>query len=165
MKKLSVDGDPGNLSTIDGSKVDWSDFQGNIRFDALQLTGHSFGAATLFSLLSHEPPEGFSPLPATHALFLDPWLEPFEKLGIVQTGKNAHIKKVILHSEGFTLWTSHMAQVVELAKEWGNIPVYTIGTVCSPVTIQIRVLTLELRSTGDTPELLGLYCRLTQVPH
>ena len=165
MKKLSIDGDPGNLSTIDGSKVDWSGFQGNIGFDALQLTGHSFGAATLFSLLSHEPPEGFAPLPATHALFLDPWLEPFEKLGLIQMGKNSHIKKVILHSEGFTLWTSHMAQVVEVAKNWGNVPIYTTGTVCSPVKIQIRVLTVELRSAGNAPELFRLYRALTQVFH
>ena len=127
LKKLSVDGDHRNLSTIDDSEVDWSDFQGKIRFDALQLTGHSFGAATLFSLLSHEPPDGFAPLPVTHALFLDPWLEPFEKLSLVQAGKNSQVKKVILHSEGFTLWRSHMAQVVGIAKDWGNVPIYTIG--------------------------------------
>ena len=104
----------------------------------MQLTGHSFGATTLFSLLSSEPPEGFALLPATHALFLDPWLEPFEKLGLVQAGKNARIKKAILHSEGFTLWTNHMAQVVGVAEDWGNAPIYTIGTVCSPVRVQIH---------------------------
>ena len=130
----------------------------------MQLTGHSFGAATLFSLLSHEPPEGFTPLPATHALFLDPWLEPFEKLGLAQAGKNAHIKKVILHSEGFTLWINHMAQVVEVAKDWGNVPIYTIGTARSPVATQIHILTLEISSPGNTPELFRLHCTLTQVP-
>jgi platelet-activating factor acetylhydrolase len=129
LKKLSVDGDRGGLSTIDDSDVDWSDFEGKIKFDALQLTGHSFGATTLFSLLSHEPTEGFAPLPATHALFLDPWLEPFEGLVPVQTGKNAQVKKVVLHSEGFTLWRKHMAQLVEVAKDWGNMPIYTIGTI------------------------------------
>ena len=165
LKKLSVDGDPGNLSTIDDSDVDWSDFQRNIGFDTLQLAGHSFGTATLFSLLSHEPPEGFAPLPVSHALFLDPWLEPFEKLSLVQTGNNTHIKKVILHSEGFTLWKSHMPQVVEVAKDWGNVPIYTIGTVCSPVTIQIHILTLALCSPCNTPEFLRLYRTLTQVPH
>jgi len=165
LKNLSIDGDPGNLSTIDGSDVDWPDFQGTIGFDAMQLTGHSFGAATLFSLLSHEPPEGFAPLPATHALFLDPWLEPFENSSIVQASNSAHIKKIILHSEGFTLWKSHMAQMVEVAKDWGNVPIYTIGTVCSPVPIQIHILTLELCSPGNTPKLLRLYRTSTQVPH
>ena len=128
-KKLSLNGDRGNLSTIDDSDVDWSDFRGKIGFDALQLTGHSFGAATLFSLLSHEPVEGFAPLPVTHALFLDPWLEPFEKPGPIQASKNAQVKKVVLHSEGFTLWREHMAQMTEVAKDWGNVPIYTIGTV------------------------------------
>ena len=131
LKKLSVDGDRGGLSTIDDSEMDWSDFQGKIGFDTLQLTGHSFGAATLFSLLSHEPTEGFAPLPVTHALFLDPWLEPFEKLGPVQASKNAQVKKVVLHSEMFTLWREHMAQMVDVAKDWGNVPIYTIGTICS----------------------------------
>ena len=164
LKKLSVNGDCGNLSTIDDSKVDWSDFHGKFGFGALQLTGHSFGAATLFSLLSHEPAEGFAPLPVTHALFLDPWLEPFEEPGPVQATENAHVKKVILHSEGFTLWRSHMARVVELSKDWGNTPIYTIGTVCSITTSKIRVLTLKPRSPCNTPELLGLYRGLTQAP-
>jgi len=75
--------------------------------------------------------EGFAPLLVTHALFLDPWLEPFEKPGPVQARKNAQVKKVVLHSEGFTLWRGHMAQMVEVAKDWGNVPIYTIGTVYS----------------------------------
>lgn len=133
-KKLSVSGDRGCLSTIDGSELDWSDFRGKVGFDALQLTGHSFGAATLFSLLSHNPSEGFEPLPATHALFLDPWLEPFEEPGPVQVSQNARVKKLIIQSEGFTLWRGHMAQVTAVAKDWGNVPIYTIGTAGSFVT-------------------------------
>ena len=131
LKKLSVNGDCGSLSTMDDSEVDWSEFQGKIGFDTLQLTGHSFGASTLFSLLSHEPTEGFAPLPVTHALLLDPWLEPFEKSAPVQASRNVQVKKVIFHSEGFTLWRKHMAQVLEVAKDWGNVPIYTIGTICS----------------------------------
>lgn len=127
LKKLSVDGDLGNLSAIDDSDLDWSDFRGKIGFNTLQLTGHSFGAATLFSLLSHEPSEGFEPLPVTHALFLDPWLEPFEESGPIQANVNAQVKKVILHSEGFTLWRGHMAQVIEVAEAWGNVPIYTVA--------------------------------------
>jgi platelet-activating factor acetylhydrolase len=156
LKKLSVDGDRGSLSTIDDSDVDWSDFRGKIGFDTLQLTGHSFGAATLFSLLSHEPTEGFAPLPVTHALFLDPWLEPFEKSDPVQANENAHVKKIVLHSEGFTLWKEHMIQMAEVAKDWGNVPIYTIGVVYSVVIFQIRVLTLESRSPHQSPEFLRL---------
>lgn len=129
LKKLSVDGDPGNLSTIDDSDLDWSGFRGKIGFNTLQLTGHSFGATTLFSLLSHEPSEGFEPFPVTHALFLDPWLEPFEEPSPIQANANAQVKKAILHSEGFTLWRNHMAQVIEVAKAWGNVPIYTVGTI------------------------------------
>jgi platelet-activating factor acetylhydrolase len=165
LKKLSVDGDCGKLSTIDDSEVDWSDFRGKIGFETLQLTGHSFGAATLFSLLSHEPPEGFAPLPVTHALFLDPWLEPFEKPGPVQASQNAQVKKVVLHSEGFTLWRDHMAQMVEVAKDWGNVPIYTIGTVPPVVIFQVDILTLGSRSPRNTPELLGLSCALTQASY
>lgn len=165
LKKLSADGDRGNLSTIDDSKVDWSDFQGKIGFDALQLTGHSFGAATLLSLLSDEPTEGFAPLPVTHALLLDPWLEPFEKPGPVQASENAQVKKVILHSEEFTLWRDHMAQVVEVAKDWGNVPIYTIGTIYPVFISQMNILTPESRSPRNTPELLGLSCNLTQALH
>ena len=164
LKKLSVDGDRGDLSTIDDSEVDWSDFQGKIGFDTLQLTGHSFGAATLFSLLSHEPMEGFAPLPVTHALFLDPWLEPFEKPGPIQASKNARVKKVVLHSEGFTLWRGHMTQMVEVAKDWGNVPIYTIGMIYSIFVFQISVLTFKEPSPCNASELLRLSCDLTQAP-
>ena len=156
LKKLSVDGNRGCLSTIDDSELDWSDFRGKIEFETLQLAGHSFGAATLFSLLSHEPSEGFEPLPVTRALFLDPWLEPFEKPGPIQASKNAQIKKVILHSEGWTLWRVHMAQMTEVAKDWGNVPIYTIGTASSAIALYTPVLTLVLSSSCNTPDLLGL---------
>lgn len=158
LKKLSVDGDRGNLSTIDDSELEWSDFRGKIGFDALQLTGHSFGAATLLSLLSHDPPEGFELLPVTHALFLDPWLEPFEKPGPVQASKNALVKKVVLNSEGFTLWKDHMAQLIELAEDWGNMPIYTIGMTDWVVarSVSSPYLTFGFPSPCNTPEFLGL---------
>lgn len=127
LKKLSVEGDRGGLSPVDDSNLDWSDFRGKIGFDAIQLTGHSFGAATVLSLLSHEPTEGFEPFPVTHALFLDPWLEPFGEPGPVQASNNSQVKKVILHSETFTTWKSHMVQMAEIAKDWGNVPIYTIA--------------------------------------
>ena len=158
LKKLSVDGDRGNLSTIDDSELEWSDFRGKIGFDTLQLTGHSFGAATLLSLLSHDPPEGFEPLPVTHALFLDPWLEPFEKPGPIQASKNALVKKVVLNSEGFTLWKDHMAQLIELAEDWGNMPIYTIGITDWVVarSVSSPYLTFGLSSPCNAPEFLGL---------
>lgn len=141
--------------------MDWSDFQGKLGFDTLQLVGHSFGAATLFSLLSHEPAEGFVPLPVTHALFLDPWLEPFEKPGPIQANKNAQVKKVVLQSEGFTLWRDHMVQLVGVAKDWGNVPIYTIGMICSFIP-QAHALTLNPSSPCNAPELLRLYRGFTQ---
>jgi len=148
LKKLSVNGERGDLSAIDGSEVDWSDFHGKIRFSALQLAGHSFGATTLFSLLSHQSTEGFAPLPpVTHALFLDPWLDPFEKPSPVQARRSAQVKKVVLHSEGLTLWKDHMVQMVEIAKDWGNMPIYTIGTVYS--------VFIYFRSTFSPPRHLA----------
>lgn len=100
--------------------VDWSDFQGKTGFDTLQLAGRSFGTTTLFFLVSHGPTEGFVLLPVTHALFLDPWLEQFEKPGPAQAGKNSRVKKVVLRSEGFALWREHMVQMVEVAR-LGNL--------------------------------------------
>ena len=162
LKKLSVDGDRRNLSTIDDSEVDWTDFRWKIGFSNLQLAGHSFGAATVFSLLSHEPAEGYAPLSVTHALFLDPWLEPFEEPGPIQTSKGARVKKVVLHSEGFTLWREHMTQMVKVAQEWGNVPIYTIGANYSVTILQIHILTLNACSPSSTQELLRLFCDLTQ---
>ncbi|KAF9779997.1 platelet-activating factor acetylhydrolase, isoform II-domain-containing protein [Thelephora terrestris] len=153
LKKLSVNGDRGNLSTIDNSELEWSDFRGNIGFDALQLTGHSFGAATLLSFLSHEPTKGFEPLPVTHALFLDPWLEPFEKPGPAQASRNALVRKVVLNSEGFTLWKDHMAQMIEVAKDWGNVSIYTIARATHQSFSDYKVLLPRL-FIGRNVELL-----------
>ena len=144
LKKLSVEGDRGSLSTIDDSELDWQDFRGKIGFDTLQITGHSFGGATLFSLLSQEPADGFAPLPVTHALFLDPWLEPFEKPDPIQATRNVHVKKVILNSEGWTLWREHTAHIVEVAKDWGNVPLYTIGMLDLAIALGHHILTTVL---------------------
>jgi len=153
LKKLSAYGDRGGLSTIDNNELDWSGFRGKIGFDTLQLTGHSFGAATLFSLLSHEPSEGFGPLPVTHALFLDPWLEPFEKPGPVQGSKQPRIKMAVLHSEGFTLWRDHMTQMTEVGKEWGDVPIYTIARATHQTFSDYNVILPRL-FTGKEIELL-----------
>ncbi|KZP24695.1 hypothetical protein FIBSPDRAFT_856902 [Athelia psychrophila] len=40
------------------------------------LTGHSFGGATVLSILANPPPEQHARIPTAHALALDPWLEP-----------------------------------------------------------------------------------------
>ncbi|KAG5648914.1 hypothetical protein DXG03_000263 [Asterophora parasitica] len=78
------------LGTIDNSQIDstsWSyvdptSGKGPVCFEAnVSLAGHSFGGCTVLSILSTEPPPKYLHIPATHALVLDPWLEPLATPG------------------------------------------------------------------------------------
>jgi len=98
--------------------------------ESVHLTGHSFGGATVLSILSQPPPSlpgmDFKPLPITRAIALDPWLEPLPTPGPapwqVETSLDASPRPVpkllLLNSEGFTLWEDHFAKLKELADIW-----------------------------------------------
>ncbi|BEJ12846.1 hypothetical protein CspHIS471_0300200 [Cutaneotrichosporon sp. HIS471] len=53
-----------------------SDLRDKVDVEDLQLTGHSFGGATILRLLQTSHP---SPLPVKRAVLLDPWMEPFTR--------------------------------------------------------------------------------------
>lgn len=127
-KKLVVDGDRGKLTSMDDTTVDWGSFHDKADFSSVQFIGHSFGGATLFHILSTPPVEGFSPLPISHALFLDPWLLPFPKPGPRPVDPESETKSLILHSEEFTLHKpGYFDLMLGVRPLWSNPPAYTIG--------------------------------------
>jgi len=127
-KKLVVDGDHGKLTSMDDVAIDWAAFHDKADLSSVQFVGHSFGGATLFHILSTPPDEGFSPLPISHALFLDPWLLPFPKPGPKPFNPEAKTKTLILHSEEFTLHKPGFFDLMLAVRPfWSNPPAYTIG--------------------------------------
>ena len=128
-KKLVVDGDRGKLTSMDDmTAIDWAAFHDRVDFSSVQFVGHSFGGATLFHILSTPPGEGFSPLPISHALFLDPWLLPFPKPGPKPFDPEAKTKTLILHSEEFTLHKPGFFDLMlGVRLFWSNPPAYTMG--------------------------------------
>ncbi|KAF5387725.1 hypothetical protein D9615_000551 [Tricholomella constricta] len=78
------------LETIDNSQIDYNSWsfvnpvsgRGPVCFDAnVTLAGHSFGGCTVLSILSTNPPPEYTRVPITHALILDPWLDPLPSPG------------------------------------------------------------------------------------
>ncbi|THH31303.1 hypothetical protein EUX98_g2880 [Antrodiella citrinella] len=92
--------------------------------ESVHLTGHSFGGATV------PPPTlagmEFDPLPVTHAISLDPWLEPLPSPGptpwqvekSIDASPRPVPKLLLLNSEGFTLWEDHFTRLKELTDVW-----------------------------------------------
>ncbi|EMD40879.1 hypothetical protein CERSUDRAFT_121514 [Gelatoporia subvermispora B] len=131
----------GGLYTIDGPSIPGEDIDGTfwrswlstgnpkVQFaQGLHLVGHSFGGATIFSILSNPPPQipgstsQFDALPISHALVLDPWLEPLPSPGSVpnhDATRGPHMPRIlIINSEAFTLWKTHFARLQELIQTW-----------------------------------------------
>ncbi|KAF8812247.1 hypothetical protein BYT27DRAFT_7132610 [Phlegmacium glaucopus] len=63
------------------------------------LTGHSFGGCTVLSLLSTRPLDGYSPIPISRAIILDPWLEPIPSPGPIPFSKHIPPNEVKLAPE------------------------------------------------------------------
>lgn len=82
------------------------------------------------SVLSNPPPalpgspgdKRLEALPLTHALVLDPWLEPLPSPGPaprVEATRGARASRVlIINSEEFTLWRDHFARLQGVVREW-----------------------------------------------
>ncbi|KAI0796861.1 platelet-activating factor acetylhydrolase [Abortiporus biennis] len=110
--------------TLDSSpKVN---FQSNIT-----LSGHSFGGATVFSILSQPPPTlhevAFDPLPVDHALVFDPWLDPLPSPGPSPLELKSSLSPssnvpnlLVLNSEGYTLWEDHFNRLREIVHTWST---------------------------------------------
>lgn len=125
LKEL-VNGNRGALSTLDDSSIDWSFLAGKVNFERVQLVGHSFGGATTCFLLSNPPPAGCEPLPVTHALLLDPWIQPFPSSSPAPCATYRNVKMAIINSEQYTLWRTHFERLQRVAKSWNDTPIYTI---------------------------------------
>ncbi|EIN10831.1 hypothetical protein PUNSTDRAFT_112632 [Punctularia strigosozonata HHB-11173 SS5] len=137
------------LRTIDGSRIDWASWYRKsdtnslpqVNCDDFVLTGHSFGGATVFSVLSHPPPspsilssdgsDAYQTLPIRSAVIQDPWLEPIPDPGPVpyqpRLGSSiATPKLLVLQSEGFTLWRTHFERLRKTVKHWKGGRVLTL---------------------------------------
>lgn len=85
-----------------------SEWKGRLDLKNLWALGHSFGGATSIELI-RRPDTIF-----THALVLDPWLEP-----VAKAGEGLPIQKplFVLNSEAFTIWRGNFNAVRHLVQE------------------------------------------------
>ncbi|KZO98201.1 hypothetical protein CALVIDRAFT_535777 [Calocera viscosa TUFC12733] len=118
-----VEGDSarGGLQSIDGSPVDWDMFVGTVRCDEdVVLSGHSFGGATIFHIISTPPPPGHDDIPISKSLVLDPWLDPLPTPGPEPRAGPPRPNLCVINSERFTLWKAHFGRMSEVVSSWRN---------------------------------------------
>ncbi|KIY49364.1 hypothetical protein FISHEDRAFT_12236, partial [Fistulina hepatica ATCC 64428] len=130
------------VETMDGHDIDpsWArrcDKVPSVKYDSdITLAGHSFGGCTVYSILSRKAPAGFTAMPITKALLLDPWLEPIPETpelcpfvddgcsdATTKTGRDFTIEKthprmLVINSEVFTLWKAHFARLRRVVEAW-----------------------------------------------
>jgi len=115
---MLINGQESDLKTISGQEFNFESWLGRVRCnEKVILAGHSFGAATLLSLLSSSPPNNYSLLPVSHALALDPWLEPLLLEGQLPPCRE-DIPICVINSEAFTVWKEHFPIVEQAIKDW-----------------------------------------------
>lgn len=130
-KQLIQDGYQGSshgLQSIDKNSIDWSSWSSDDDTKAVEcekdvlLAGHSFGGATVFTILSTDPPADISaPIPVHKALILDPWLEPIPSPGPCpppQGSGDALPQLLVINSEKFSLWKDHFARLIGVVQAW-----------------------------------------------
>lgn len=93
--------------TVD-ARAKLSDWKGRLDLNNLWALGHSFGGATSIELI-RRPDTIF-----THALVLDPWLEPVAKAG---QGPALQKPLFVINSEAFTIWRGNFDAVRQLVQE------------------------------------------------
>ncbi|KAI0050253.1 hypothetical protein FA95DRAFT_1536850 [Auriscalpium vulgare] len=134
-RDLVMKGERGGMRTLDDTPLDWPAWTGGEFVSCeenVSLVGHSFGGATVFSILSNHPPEGdnFPSIPVSHALALDPWLEPVSSPGpqpvSVEDSNYKHPKLLVINAEGFTLWEDHFKRVLDVVPAWVGSNIFTI---------------------------------------
>lgn len=127
-RSLVQTGERGNLQTMDELPFDWASWAGDwVRCDeGVSLVGHSFGGATVFAMLSPKG-EDVLPIPVSHGLVLDPWLEPLPSPGPApQHSSSEHFKLMAINAEGFTLWKEHFKRLEEVVSAWPESALLTI---------------------------------------
>jgi len=133
-RRLIRTGEHGDLRTMDDLAFDWASWGGDwVRYDnGVSLVGHSFGGATMLTILSDPSPKGEDDvnIPVSHGLVLDPWLDPLPSPGpVLSTDRQSPSmcpKLTVINSEGFTLWEDHFKRVEEMVPEWPGSTLLTI---------------------------------------
>lgn len=114
------------LKTIDDCSIEWSSWSDGSKTKFVEcdenvvLAGHSFGGATVLSILSNDPPNNQTPIRAHQALILDPWIEPLPVSGTYLTShyRENTLEMLIINSEPFTLWKDHFERLKDLVSSW-----------------------------------------------
>lgn len=145
----------------------------------ITLIGHSFGGATVLSLLSRPPPtlamHELQPLPTKIAIALDPWLEPFSTPGPkpwhIESSAEQHVghipKLLVLNSEGFTLWDGHFQQLEEIVRVWNESDENTCARLYSIMRSRhisfsdFLILASRGQRRRDAMKLLGIIVELS----
>jgi len=134
-RRLVLIGDSGDLRTMDDSPIDWASWTGGLVQcdEGVSLVGHSFGGATVFSILSELSPksEDVSHIPVSHSLVLDPWLEPLASPGpkpfTELHPESKKLKTMVINSEAFTLWKDHFRRLEGVVQAWPESTLVTVA--------------------------------------
>ncbi|WWD19258.1 hypothetical protein CI109_103716 [Kwoniella shandongensis] len=106
---------------LEGEKrKDWvGSLKGNVDWEELRLTGHSFGGGTLLHLLSTPSPDSrhLPPLPVKQAIALDPWLDPIPLPSDKLDPPSPLPPLLVLNSTGFTEWSVHFDRLMKMVKK------------------------------------------------
>jgi platelet-activating factor acetylhydrolase len=79
-----------------------------------------------FTILRNPPPSSYAPLPVSHALLLDPWLDPVPST----TVKPYHKPQLaIINSEVATLMKDHFRRLRDTVVDWNE------DEKCAPATL------------------------------
>jgi len=114
------------LVTTEDTPINWSTWSAGSQKpieceENVVLVGHSFGGATVLSILSNSTPANEPPIPVQKALVLDPWLEPLPSPGPLphRRFKEESVPSIlVINSERFTLWKDHFDRLIEVGKSW-----------------------------------------------
>ncbi|KZT23093.1 hypothetical protein NEOLEDRAFT_1070031 [Neolentinus lepideus HHB14362 ss-1] len=167
--KNMVEGGEGVLEISEATHHDWSKWAGKVNIETLDLIGHSFGGATLFSLLSNPPPSVphsqdriYPPLPIRKVLTLDPWMEPFPSPGPKPLPSAAiDPELLVINSEGFTLWSSHFSSLQDVVERFQPGRIVTLAA-SQHISFSDFPLLVPTRFNGgvDPQKMLGVVCKI-----
>ncbi|EPQ52569.1 hypothetical protein GLOTRDRAFT_79681 [Gloeophyllum trabeum ATCC 11539] len=157
--------DRGGVEVADAAEIDWSKWNGKIDFEHIDLVGHSFGGATVFSILSnppaplpHSPDRTYPELPVRKVLALDPWMEPFPSPG---PAPRSSAELLVINSEAFTLWNSHFANLQNAVRRFQPGQLVTLVD-AQHISFSDFPLLVPTRFLGgvDPRKMLGVVCTI-----
>jgi len=141
-----VSGEEADLHMLDESEYNPAVWKDRVQCkEDITLAGHSFGGATVLTLLGNPPPNN-NPLPISRVICLDPWVEPIA--GFVPPLDETRPPIIVLNSEGFTLWTGHFERLHKIISDWKTANA-SHGTL-------LTIVRSEHQSFSDFPVILPL---------